>query len=344
MIILKQISLFIIFLLITAITFSFGYDELLRDAQQYAWDGQYDKAEELYSKLMKDFKTEELIIAYSNVLAWQGKFDEAIKIIENTGIDSPAVLENKAKILFWKKDYEKALEVIKKLQAENYNFTDEVKNLIDSYYDFKFNRIFVDYKTELIGTEITSVVSGGYQYNNREIYSIDVSGDLTLLNYSYDKYSLQLDFSKDFYNIFAGLSHNQFYFLGGKIYLDNFNFGYRNSLYKGNQDINLNYSLLNHGTIGYSMFFDNGYLNLSVNLIDTLEFYDSSTKNIFSYYLNPRLNLYNIDLNYFFNHTDINNLNASYKLIYDTFNIKFIGDYDFISNLLLIGVGFEFIY
>jgi hypothetical protein len=341
---LKQINLLIFFLLITIITFPFGYDELLRDAQELAWNGQYEKAEEMFSRLIEDFNTEELIIAYSNTLAWQGKYDEAIKIIENSKIESDVIEEQKAKIYFWSKEFEKALKIIDDLKSKNYIFSDEINNLVEDYYNFKFNKIFVDYKTELMDTEITSLFSGGYTYNNRDIYGAGVSGEITLLNYSLNKYSLQFDFSKDFYNIFAGLSDNQFYFLGGKIYLNNFNFGYRNSLYKGNEDINLKYSLLNQGTIGYSIFLDDGYLNLNVNLINTLEFYDFNTENIFNYYVNPRFNLYNFDINYFFNHTNTNNLNASYDLVYDMFSVKFVGDYDFISDLLLIGMGFEFIY
>lgn len=340
----KKINFIIITILISIISFSLGYDELLRDAQELAWNGQYEKAEEMFSKLIEDFKTEELIIAYSNTLAWQGKYEEAIKIIENSDIDSNIVKEQKAKIYFWDKQYEQALKIIDELKSENYNFSQNINDLVEEYYNFKFNKIFVDYKTELMDTEITSIVSGGYRFNNRDIYSFGISGNLNLINYSFNNYSVQIDFSKDFYNIFAGLSDNQFYFLGGNIYLNNFNLGYRNSIYKGNEDINLKYSLLNQGTLGYTISFNNGYAKLNINLIDTLEFYNSTTNNIFNYYLNPGVNFYNFDVSYFFNHTDINNLNASYKLIYDTFNIKFIGDYDFISELLLIGLGFEFIY
>lgn len=349
----KKIYLLLFILVISIITFSLGYDELLRDAQEYAWQGNYTKAENLYSKLIEDFHTEELYIAYANTLAWQGKYDEAVKLLEESGIKSNQILETKAKILIWAKKYEKGIKILENLKSQGYSLSPDILDLMKEYYNFNFNNIFVEYKTELSGEDntndpsldpLTSQLSGGYTFNNRDKYKIGFSANLGLLNYLYNSYSIQGNFSRDFYNIYLGISDKQYYFLGTEFYLSDFITTLKNSLYKGNDSISLDFSLLNEFSLGYAYSFNKGYISLYGIFINTTEFYESKTENIISYYFRTTLNYSNLTTNYYFNFDNINNLNVSYKFIFDDWNLKMMGEYDFISNSLMVGTGFDIIF
>ncbi|MGM0641396.1 MAG: tetratricopeptide repeat protein [Thermotogota bacterium] len=340
----KKISLFVLILFISIITFSFGYDELLKDAQEFAFKGDYKKAENLYSKLIEDFQTEELFISYANTLAWQGKYNEAIKLLDNSGIESNPILETKAKILIWAKDYEKGIRILENLKNKEYALSPDIQDLLNDYYNFKFNNIFANYKTEVADEQLSSELSLGYTYNNRDKYKIGFSTNLGLLNYSYNSYSFQSNFSKDIFNIYLGLSDKQYYFLGAELYLSNFITTYKNSLYKGNEDISLNFSLLNEISLGYSHSFDRGYLNVYGIFINTTDFFESQNENTFSYYFKTNFNFLNFNTNYNFNFKDVNDFNVSYKFYFDTWNILLSGEYNFITDSFMIGTGFDIIF
>lgn len=337
----KKIILIFILILISIITFSFGYDELLKKALEFSWEGEYSKAENLFSQLLEDYKTEELIIAYSNTLAWQGKYQEAIKIIEDSNIETPEVLETKAKIYFWAKDYKAGVEIIEKLKSNNINISADLQKLYSEYKNFRFNYLFMNYNTELASTSLESDFSTIYKFNNRNIYKIGLSINIGLKNYSYDTFSMNINYSKDKIYTFLGLSDKQYYFAGIEYYMDNLFFGFSNSIYRGYND--LNFTLNNQGLIGYNFNLNNFIFTFKPIVIYNKEFYNSYNKDVFRYYINASLSYKDaLYLNYFFNFKDINNINGNYKFDMNSFYIRFNSSYDFIYKNYLLGAGIEF--
>ena len=126
---LKQIVIILLFVYSVNIYCEDSYEKRVTEASSAIKSGDYKKGEEIYSKLYEKYQTTEFILNYSNVLAWQKRYNEALKIIENARVGDSETEAQRAKIYFWKGDNKKAEEIYSVLEKKGYNTGENGKNV-----------------------------------------------------------------------------------------------------------------------------------------------------------------------------------------------------------------------
>lgn len=118
---LKRIIIVLLFVYSASVYCEDSYEKRVMEASSAVKSGDYKKGEEIYSKLYDEYQTTEIILNYSNILAWQKRYDEALKIIENARVSDNETEAQRAKIYFWKGDNKKAEEIYLVLEKSGYN-------------------------------------------------------------------------------------------------------------------------------------------------------------------------------------------------------------------------------
>ena len=132
---------YIFILAVISFSFIYGEDE---DVKQYIEKKEFKKVEEIYNRDYNENKSEENLIKYADVLAWQKKYNEALEVIKGAGINSDVVMSEEAKIHFWKGDIERADKIYSELEKRGYDTGEngkKVKQAVKERKEFKKYRI-----------------------------------------------------------------------------------------------------------------------------------------------------------------------------------------------------------
>ncbi|BDU51367.1 tetratricopeptide repeat protein [Haliovirga abyssi] len=156
----KKIIVIMILIINTATIFSMNYDENLKKAQELSWEKNYKQSEVIFKKLMKNYTTEELYIAYANLLAWQKKYDKAIELLKKYPKTTTNMRLEIAKFYVWKGDKQKAYELYIKLKNNGENIGKKGELFLKEYkkvgikeksYEIKYvysNDLNIEFKEE----------------------------------------------------------------------------------------------------------------------------------------------------------------------------------------------------
>jgi hypothetical protein len=128
----KTIIIALIFM-IMALSFSSIFEDTLKKALNYSWDGEYEKAEEIFKDLMQSYRTSDVVIAYSNMLAWQGKYQQALSVLYQYEEENNDIKSNKAKIYFWMGNFSKSYELYDELLNDGYEIEQDFKDFYNWY-------------------------------------------------------------------------------------------------------------------------------------------------------------------------------------------------------------------
>jgi tetratricopeptide (TPR) repeat protein len=110
-----------------------NYTTAFEKANELARNEEYKKAEEIYQNLLKYYNTEELIIAYSNVLIWQEKYQLATIFLNSRKTISNVVKAQLGKAYEISGSYEKAYNIYLELRESGYELSSEQKEFIRLY-------------------------------------------------------------------------------------------------------------------------------------------------------------------------------------------------------------------
>jgi hypothetical protein len=116
-----------------ALSFSSIFEDTLKKALNYSWDGEYEKAEEIFKDLMQSYRTSDVVIAYSNMLAWQGKYQQALSVLYQYEEENNDIKSNKAKIYFWMGNFSKSYELYDELLNDGYEIEQDFKDFYNWY-------------------------------------------------------------------------------------------------------------------------------------------------------------------------------------------------------------------
>lgn len=128
----KTIIIALIFM-IMALSFSSIFEDTLKKALNYSWDGEYEKAEEIFKDLMQSYRTSDVVIAYSNMLAWQEKYQQALSVLYQYEEENNDIKSNKAKIYFWMGNFSKSYELYDELLNDGYEIEQDFKDFYNWY-------------------------------------------------------------------------------------------------------------------------------------------------------------------------------------------------------------------
>lgn len=94
----------------------------------------YNRAEELYRRILEENSKRDIKRKLAEVLVWQKKYSEAIPILEQLKIKRLRDFEflaHLADVYSWAKEHDKAIKLYKKLLSHNYNIEDITLKLAD---------------------------------------------------------------------------------------------------------------------------------------------------------------------------------------------------------------------
>lgn len=129
----KKTIIIALILMIMALSFSSIFEDTLKKALNYSWDGEYEKAEEIFKDLMQSYRTSDVVIAYSNMLAWQGKYQQALSVLYQYEEENNDIKSNKAKIYFWMGNFSKSYELYDELLNDGYEIEQDFKDFYNWY-------------------------------------------------------------------------------------------------------------------------------------------------------------------------------------------------------------------
>lgn len=150
----KKLLLITLIISITIISFSSIFEDTFKKALNYSWEGEYAKAEEIFKDLMQSYRTVDVVIAYSNMLAWQEKYQQSLEVLYKYEEENNDIKANKAKIYYWMGNYSKAYELYTELKNDNYTLEEEFREFYAWYKDVivpygSFNRVIEEVENQI---------------------------------------------------------------------------------------------------------------------------------------------------------------------------------------------------
>jgi thioredoxin-like negative regulator of GroEL len=130
----KTIIITLTILLIT-VSFSSIFEDTFKKALNYSWNGEYEKAEDIFKDLMETYRTVDVVIAYSNMLAWQEKYQQALSVLYQFEEENNDIKANKAKIYFWMGNFSKSYELYDELLNSGYEIQQNFKDFYNWYQE-----------------------------------------------------------------------------------------------------------------------------------------------------------------------------------------------------------------
>jgi len=129
----KKLLIITLITSLAVISFSSIFEDTFKKALNYSWEGEYTKAEEIFKDLMQSYRTVDVFIAYSNMLAWQEKYQQALEVLYKYEEENNDIKANKAKIYYWMGNYSKAYELYKELINDGYSLEEEFQDFYNWY-------------------------------------------------------------------------------------------------------------------------------------------------------------------------------------------------------------------
>jgi thioredoxin-like negative regulator of GroEL len=116
------------------VSFSSIFEDTFKKALNYSWEGEYTKAEEIFKDLMQSYRTVDVVIAYSNMLAWQEKYQQALNVLYQYEEENNDIKANKAKIYYWMGNFSKSYDLYSELLNDGYEIEQDFKDF-HSWYE-----------------------------------------------------------------------------------------------------------------------------------------------------------------------------------------------------------------
>jgi len=132
----KKILIVSLIFIISALSFSSILEDTFKKALNYSWEGEYAKAEEIFKDLMVNYRTVDVVIAYSNMLAWQEKYQQALDVLYKYEEKNNEIESNKAKVYFWMGSYSKAYDLYSQLVKDGYELNEASLEFYNWYKDY----------------------------------------------------------------------------------------------------------------------------------------------------------------------------------------------------------------
>lgn len=181
----KKLICVVLFLMLFGFSFAIEREETLKKARELSWDKKFEKSEKLYEDLIGEYKDLEIVLAYSDLLAWMGQYKKAVLFLKGNAFEDDMYYLQLAKIYYWKKDYKKANDIYKKTDK-----TDQFRVSFENWYDnYKKYEIKYKYSSEFISldreeipafyliydhySKFALVFSKEYFYRREEIYEAE---------------------------------------------------------------------------------------------------------------------------------------------------------------------------
>jgi thioredoxin-like negative regulator of GroEL len=130
----KKTIIMMLILTIMTVSFSSIFEDTFKKALNYSWEGEYAKAEEIFKDLMQSYRTVDVVIAYSNMLAWQEKYQQALNVLYQYEEENNDIKANKAKIYYWMGNFSKSYDLYSELLNDGYEIEQDFKDF-HSWYE-----------------------------------------------------------------------------------------------------------------------------------------------------------------------------------------------------------------
>ncbi|MGM0641850.1 MAG: tetratricopeptide repeat protein [Thermotogota bacterium] len=163
----KKFFIITLIISLTIISFSSIFEDTFKKALNYSWEGEYTKAEEIFKDLMESYRTVDVVIAYSNMLAWQEKYQQALEILYKYEEENNDIKANKAKVYYWMGNYSKAYEFYTELKNDNYTLEEEFKD----FYTWYENTIIPYGSFSAVIKEVENEINAGNEDKAEELLS-----------------------------------------------------------------------------------------------------------------------------------------------------------------------------
>lgn len=232
----------------TFMNFYSGYDEAFAIALENSRTGNYSKAEEILENLIIYYKSKELVIALSDIYAWQKKYDKALNTLNKFPSFDIDIKINTAKIYQWSEDLENAYKTYKEIQNLGYNLDEDILYFINMYERFKEFSLSGFYFTNLYAnifddeSFLISDLSLNLGYKNIEGLSAGLNLDISLKNYEPDRYFLgSFIYFKNGLSLHLATGTIQNYVLQFSQNFNKFQLNYKNVLFRNNELSTINF-------------------------------------------------------------------------------------------------------
>jgi thioredoxin-like negative regulator of GroEL len=131
----KKTIIITLILMIMTVSFSSIFEDTFKKALNYSWEGEYTKAEEIFKDLMQSYRTVDVVIAYSNMLAWQEKYQQALNVLYQYEEENNDIKANKAKIYYWMGNFSKSYDLYSELLNDGYEVEQDFKDFHSWYQE-----------------------------------------------------------------------------------------------------------------------------------------------------------------------------------------------------------------